>query len=293
MKKLISWALSSTFDNRLMDAAGGTDGGQGGGTGGGQGGGTGNGGAGGAGGDNGGGTGGTGGGTGNGGAGGAGGDNGGGTGGTGGAGGGTGGTGGAGGGEGSGGTGNGGDGGDKPFLGNKPPENKNGNEPPNAPDEKTYLDAVKKDEAVFGKDDNIAFDQNLVKAVIPACQKHGITPEAAKDIANAFAKAQFDAARAAYKERCDYFAKLNGEARAKYTDGDFEQINAGIDKWFKPGGVMNNVIRNSELGADPEFLALMHELGKAAKEDKGAGAAAGGGEGTGDANGISGLSKLW
>lgn len=284
MKKLIFWASSSTFDNRLMDAAGGTDGGAGGGTGGegGQGG------AGGTGGGDGGGA------AGNGGAGGGEGGQGG-QGGAGGTGGGTGGTGG-----GTGGAGGAGGGTDKPFLGggNKPPENNNGGEnknqqPPNAPDEKTYLDAVKKDEAVFGKDDNIAFDQNLVKAVIPACQKHGITPEAAKDIANAFAKAQFDAARAAYKERCDYFAKLNGEARAKYSDQDFEQINAGIDKWFKPGGVMNNVIRNSELGADPEFLALMHELGKAAKEDKGEGAAAGGGEGTGDANGISGLSKLW
>ena len=196
---------------------------------------------------------------------------------------------------------NGGQGGDKPFLGNKPPANQDGNggenkdqPPPNAPDEKAYLDAIKKDEALLGKDDNLAFDQNLIKAVIPACQKYNISTEAANAIANAFAKAQLDGAKAAYKERCDHFAKLNNEARAKYSDGDFEQINRGIDKWFKPGGVMNNVIRNSELGADPEFLALMHELGAAAKEDAGKGAAAGGGsDGGGDPNGINGLSKLW
>ena len=194
----------------------------------------------------------------------------------------------------------GGQGGDKPFLGGKPPANgggeppANGGQPPaNAPDEKAYLDAIKKDEQLFGKDDNLVFDQNLVKAVIPTCQKYGISTEAANAMANAFAKAQVDGARAAYKERCDYFAKMNDAARAKYSDGDFEQINAGIDRWFKPGGIMNNVIRNSELGADPEFLALMHELGKAAKEDKGAGAAAGGGTDGGDPNGINGLSKLW
>lgn len=189
----------------------------------------------------------------------------------------------------------------KPFLGGKKeePKNPDGNQPPKdgnqptAPDEKAYLDAIVKDENIFGKDDNIVFDQSLIKAVIPACQKYNIPPEAANAIANAFAKAQFDGAREAYKQRADYFAKMNGEARAKYSDGDFEQINRGIDKWFKPGGVMNNVIRNSELGADPEFLALMHELGAAVKEDGGKGAAAGGGEGTGDANGISGLSKLW
>ena len=195
-------------------------------------------------------------------------------------------------------------GGDKPFLGGGKAEpgkqdggdnggEKKDGQQPQPPDEKAYLDAVVKDEAVFGKDDNLVFDQNLIKAVIPACQKHGIAPEAAKDIANAFAKAQFDGARAAYKERCDYFAKMNGEAKAKYSDSDFEQINRGIDKYFKPGGIMNNVIRNSELGADPEFLALMPELGAAAKEDAGKGAAAGGGAASGDANGINGLSKLW
>ena len=193
------------------------------------------------------------------------------------------------------------DGGDKPFLGEKKeePKNPDGSEPPKdgdkpaAPDEKAYLDAIVKDEAVFGKDDNLVFDQNLIKAVIPACQKYGVSTEAANAIANAFAKAQLDGARAAYKERCDYFAKMNGEAKEKYTDADFEIINAGIDRYFKPGGIMNKVIRNSELGADPEFLALMHELGAAAKEDAGKGAAAGGGSGGGDPNGIAGLAKLW
>lgn len=276
------------LDSRLMDEAGGNGGEGGGGTGGGQGG-------------TDGGNGGQGGTTQNGGAD----NNGGGQGGGGTAGGTDGGTdGGQGGTDGGQGGTDGGQGGDKPFLGGKKdepkkqdgttqePKKQDGSQQP--PDEKAYLDAIVKDEAVFGKDDNLAFDQGLIKAVIPVCQKHGISTEAANALANAFAKAQLDGARAAYKERCDRFAKMNGEARAKYTDGDFEQINRGIDKWFKPGGVMNNVIRNSELGADPEFLALMHELGAAEREDDGKGAAAGGGDGgTGDANGINGLSKLW
>lgn len=193
------------------------------------------------------------------------------------------------------------EGGDKPFLGDPPADNAKPGDTtkpddtnaPAAPDEKAYLDAIKKDEAVFGKDDNIAFDQGLVKAVIPVCQKFGISTEAANAMANAFAKAQLEGARAAFRERADYFQKMNGKARAKYSDADFAQINRSIDTHFKPGGVMNNVIRNSELGSDPEFLALMHTLGAAVKEDTGKGAAAGAGESGGDPNGSEGMAKIW
>lgn len=199
------------------------------------------------------------------------------------------------------------EGGDRPFLGDppkgdgdKPGDGKgDGNgedgaaDAPKPPSEDDYLKAVVKDEKVLGRDDNLVFDQRLVKAVIPACQRHGIAPEAAKDIANAFAKAQLDGAREMMRERCDRFAKMNGEARAKYSDADFGQINRGIDACFRPGGTMNFVVRNSELGADPEFLALMHRLGAERREDGVKGAAAGGGDGGGDPNGIGGISKLW
>lgn len=195
-------------------------------------------------------------------------------------------------------------GGDKPFLGD-PPQDAQGADGKGAdgakkdgdadggPSEDDYLKAVVKDEKVLGRDDGLVFDQRLVKAVIPACQRHGIPPEAAKDLANAFAKAQLEGAREMMKERCDRFAKMNGEARAKYSDADFGQINKGIDACFRPGGVMNFVVRNSELGSDPEFLALMHRLGAERREDTGKGAAAAGGDGGGDPNGIGGISKLW
>lgn len=193
------------------------------------------------------------------------------------------------------------EGGDKPFLGNPPadpakpddPAKPSDPEKPDAPDEKAYLDAVKKNEEIFGKNDALEFDQRLVKSVIPVCQKHGISPEAANALANAFAKAQLDGARELLKERAERFAKMNGEARAKYSDADFAQINRGIDKWFKPGGVMNAVVRNSELGSDPEFLALMHSLGAAEREDAGKGAAAGGNGSAGQDAGFSGIAAAW
>lgn len=171
-------------------------------------------------------------------------------------------------------------------------------------EEKEYLDAIKKDENLLGKND-MQFDERLIKACIPAMQKYGISKEAANEMANAFAKAQLDGAKEMLKERSEYFAKMKGEATAKYSDSDFEQINAGIDHWFKPAGtklpdgtvakgIMNYVIRNSELGADPEFLALMHHLGASVKEDTGKGEGTGGGGGAGQpSGGYSGIAEIW
>ena len=173
----------------------------------------------------------------------------------------------------------------KPFLGEPPP--------PAPPSEEDYAKALVKDEALLGDDKRITLDADLYKACVPVMQKYGVTPEAANALANALAKAQVDDAKARMQARVDYFEKMKQESLRTYTPADFEAINAGIDRWFKPGGVMNAVIRNSELGADPEFLALMHHLGKAAKEDDGAGAAGGsGGEGV-DPNTTQGLSDLW
>jgi len=150
-----------------------------------------------------------------------------------------------------------------------------------------------KDESLLGDDKRITLDADLYKACVPVMQKYGVTPEAANALANALAKAQVDDARARMQQRIDYFEKMKQESLRTYTPADFETINAGIDRWFKPGGVMNSVIRNSELGADPEFLALMHHLGKAAKEDGGTGAAGGGGGAGVDPNTTQGLSDLW
>lgn len=173
----------------------------------------------------------------------------------------------------------------KPFLGEQ--------KPPAPPSEEDYTKALVKDEALLGDDKRITLDADLYKACVPVMQKYGVTPEAANALANALAKAQVDDAKARMQARIDYFEKMKAESLRTYTPADFEAINAGIDRWFKPGGVMNSVIRNSELGADPEFLALMHHLGKAAKEDGGAGAAGGSGGSDVDPNTTQGLSDLW
>ena len=173
----------------------------------------------------------------------------------------------------------------KPFLGEP--------KPPAPPSEEDYAKALVKDEALLGDDKRITLDADLYKACVPVMQKYGVTPEAANALANALAKAQIDDAKARMQARIDYFEKMKQESLRTYTPADFETINAGIDRWFKPGGIMNNVIRNSELGADPEFLALMHYLGKSAKEDGAAGAAGGGGGAGIDPDTAQGLSDLW
>lgn len=184
---------------------------------------------------------------------------------------------------------------DKPFLGDGKPEDAPKDAPKDAPpSEEDYAKALVKDEALLGDDKRIQLDADLYKACIPVMQKYGVSPEAANALANALAKAQVDDAKARMQARIDYFEKMKQESLRTYTPRDFEQINAGIDRWFKPDGVMNQVIRNSELGADPEFLALMHHLGKAVAQDDGAGAAAGTpGAGSANADSIDGMSKLW
>lgn len=182
------------------------------------------------------------------------------------------------------------DGGDpKPFLG----ESKPGGTPPAQATDDDYAKALQKDTALLGDDQRIQLDADLYKACVPVMRKYGVSPEAANALANALAKAQVDDAKARMQQRIDYFEKMKQESMRTYTPADFETINAGIDRWFKPGGVMNNVIRNSELGADPEFLALMHHLGKAVAQDDGAGAAGGGGGPSVDPNSEQGLSDLW
>lgn len=167
------------------------------------------------------------------------------------------------------------------------------NDPPKTYEEKDYLEGIKKDTALLGDDDKVQLDGSLVKAMAPTFKELGISPEQANKLANAFAKAQVDDAKGLLQQRMQSFQKMRDEATQKYTKNDFAQISAGIDKWFKPGGVMNNVIRNTELAADPEFLALMHHLGAEVAQDGAAGAGAGSGGSGGSANTFAGISGLW
>lgn len=183
-------------------------------------------------------------------------------------------------------------GGDKPAEGADAQKDAAAATPDPLSDE-AYDKALVKDTALLGEDKNLVIDHDLAKSVMPTARELGVTPEAFNRLANAMAKAQVDKAREELRGRIEYFEKMKQQSLRTYTQRDFEQINAGIDRWFKPGGIMNSVIRNSELGADPEFLALMHHLGAASRTDSGAGAADGGGGSGANPNGIDGLARMW
>ena len=173
------------------------------------------------------------------------------------------------------------------------PEDKGEGAKPDEVTEQSFIDGIKKDAAMLGDDESVELDADMIKAIAPVLKETGVSVDQANRLANALAKVQMDQARAAQQERIENFNKLNREAVAKWSPQDFKQINAGINKWFRKDGPMNYVIRHSELGSDPEFLALMHHIGAASMSDGLAGAAAGSGAPTGDGNGIDGMSKLW
>lgn len=159
--------------------------------------------------------------------------------------------------------------------------------------EEDYVGGIKKDEALLGNDNGLQIDSGYIKSMVPAFKEAGLSPEQANKLANAFAKVQIDAAREQVKERNAFFEQMKQESMRRYNEADWRQINAAIDSNFAPNGRMNFVIRNSELGADPEFLALLHKLGASVKPDAVAGAASGAGSGTGDANSFQGISSMW
>ena len=161
------------------------------------------------------------------------------------------------------------------------------------PSDEDYMKAFVKDEKLLGNEKEIKLDSELAKAVLPTAKECGLTPENYAKLANALAAAQVQQAKDAMKNRVEYFQKMKQESMRTYTPRDFEAINAGIDKYFKPGGTMNYVIRNSELGADPEFLALMKTLGEHCREDNATGATTAGSSKAYDPNDISGLAKQW
>lgn len=161
------------------------------------------------------------------------------------------------------------------------------------PSDEDYMKAFVKDEKLLGNEKEIKLDSELAKAVLPTAKECGLSPENYAKLANALAAAQVQQAKDAMKNRVEYFQKMKQESLRTYTPRDFEAINAGIDKYFKPGGTMNYVIRNSELGADPEFLALMKTLGEHCREDNATGTTTAGSSKSYDPNDISGLAKQW
>ena len=164
-------------------------------------------------------------------------------------------------------------------------------ETPAAPAEVNYADEVKIDPTVAGG--NIEVDKDAVNVVAPFLKEWNVPLEQANKLVNAFAKFQIDKFRERNQERFNDNKRMHDEALRTYSKQDFIAINSAIDSYFKPDGVMNYVIRHSELGNDPEFLALMKDLGTRLPANAQPAAGAGTAGTTGQAAGYNGIASAW
>ena len=156
--------------------------------------------------------------------------------------------------------------------------------------EEDYATKITLDETI-AKD--VEVDVGAMKAVAPILKEAGVSVETAGKLVNALARYQVEQFKARNAERYADNKRMHDAAIQKYSKVDFEQINAGIDAAFAPGGVMNYVIRNSEIGNDPEFLALMLWYGQHKPTNTQPAGGGGGGGTTGQAAGFNGIAKAW
>ena len=140
---------------------------------------------------------------------------------------------------------------------------------------------------------DVEVDQGAMKAVAPILKEAGVSVETAGKLVNALARYQVEQFKARNAERYADNKRMHDEAVQKYSKVDFEQINAGIDAAFAPGGVMNYIIRNSEIGNDPEFLSLMLWYGQHKPTNTQPTGGGGGSGTTGQPAGFVGIAKSW
>ena len=164
-----------------------------------------------------------------------------------------------------------------------------GDQPPETPLE-DYAEKVCIDESI-AKD--VMVDKGAMMAVAPLLKEAGVSVEMAGKLLNTLAKYQVEQFKERQQERYADNKKMHDAAVAKYSRADFEQINAGIDAAFKPDGVMNYVVRNSEIGNDPEFLELMKWYGQHRPTDAQPATGAATGGTAGQAAGFSGIAGAW
>ena len=156
--------------------------------------------------------------------------------------------------------------------------------------EEDYATKITLDETI-AKD--VEVDQGAMKAVAPILKEAGVSVETAGKLVNALARYQVNQFKERQQQRFADNKAMHDAALQKYSKVDFEQINAGIDAAFAPGGVMNYVIRNSEIGNDPEFLALMLWYGQHKPTNTQPAGGGGGGGTTGQAAGFNGIASAW
>lgn len=168
-------------------------------------------------------------------------------------------------------------------------QGKKGEQPAEIPLE-DYAEKVSIDESI-AKD--VMVDKGAMMAVAPLLKEAGVSVEMAGKLLNTLAKYQVEQFKERQQERYADNKRMHDAAVAKYSRADFEQINAGIDAAFKPDGVMNFVVRNSEIGNDPEFLELMKWYGQHRPTDAQPATGAATGGSAGQAAGFSGIAGAW
>ena len=176
--------------------------------------------------------------------------------------------------------------GDKPT--DTPPADKPADTPP-AIDAETskiadeeYSKAMVADEETkkLAADERIELSPELVTGMLPHLKAAGVKPEQAAQLANSLAREQIKAEKKRVAERVESCKRLNAEAMKLYpAESDWKLIGAGVARFFKPGSPMHYTITHSELGSDPEFLALMKYVGERVQADGAAGASSGTGGG--------------
>ena len=156
--------------------------------------------------------------------------------------------------------------------------------------EEDYATKITLDETI-AKD--VEVDAGAMNAVAPILKEAGVSVETAGKLVNALARYQVEQFKARNAERYADNKRMHDAAIQKYSKVEFEQINAGIDAAFARDGVMNYIIRNSEVGNDPEFLALMLWYGQHKPTNTQPAGGGGGGGTTGQAAGFNGIAKAW
>ena len=140
---------------------------------------------------------------------------------------------------------------------------------------------------------DVEVDPGAMKAVAPILKEAGITVEVAGKLVNALARYQVEQFKARNAERFADNKRMHDAAIQKYSKADFAQINAGIDAAFARDGVMNYIVRNSEIGNDPEFLELMKWYGAHHPTNTQPSGTGTGGGTTGQPAGFAGIADSW
>ena len=181
--------------------------------------------------------------------------------------------------------------GGEPKPGDKPNGEEKPKDPPpdpNAPTEeeiKAYTDAIKLDEAEFGKGAKLAEEYS---SQLPAFfKKHGIAADKANAIVNDFVKMQKEAEKettakiAKFREwRQGEMKKMNDAYMKEYDQAGRSDIARAIVHFFPKGSAMFEAVCRTEVGVDPGFLKAMKFIGERLPKDKAPGAAAGAGTGS-------------